>query len=74
MLLLGQNRVRRGRSPLAFLVKLLILFLILDFPRTTCYLHDHISKNIQQIRNNTTNSTTKEGYGDKDIVRIARIA
>ena len=28
MLLLGQNRICRGRSPLAFLAKLLILFLV----------------------------------------------
>ena len=35
-------------------------------------LHDHTNKNIQQIRNNTTNSLNREIYGDKDVVRVAR--
>ena len=45
----------------------------LDFPGTVCRLHDHTSKT-NKIRNNTKNSKNMERYGDKDVVRVARIA
>ena len=47
---------------------------VLDFPRMTCCLHVHTNENKKQIRNNTTNSKSRERYGVKDVVPIARIA
>ena len=47
--------------------------IVLDFPRTASRLHDYLSKT-NKIRNNTKKTKNRERYGDKGVVRIARIA
>ena len=75
MILLGSNRICRGRSPLAFLTKLLILFLVylllVSLERRVIYT---IMQAKQTINNKHKISKNREGYGVKYVVHVVRIA
>jgi len=75
-ILLGQNGICTWRSSLAFLAKLLSLFLklflLISLKQRVVYMF--MQENEQQMRKNTTNSKNREIYGVKDVVSVARIA
>ena len=65
MLLLGQNRICRGRSPLAFLAKLLILFLVYLF---LISLKRRVINTITQAKQTNKKKAQQTGKTEIDMV------